>query len=300
MPTAIARPDSFPEMPSLSEAKGAEQVEEQSEVKSVDSMRKPFIPPPVSCFILCSEIEKIEITSQMNTMASGKQEVEALDKETTEAHKKMLDEWKRVMEKEKNINSWSISIQVFSWVGSFVGIISGAILIATGIGVVAGALLITAGVITLTNQIMEITKGWEAMKKLLPGDNEQEKYAVIAWMQMGIALLCMVLSGAGVIYGGYKPFGEGMQTAMGLIGGIATAGQGASTIGQAIDKFFYNNAQGEAKRYERILAELKYNREDVMERIDDIPDRLERIFEFISTNERIKDRLNAAFQAAWR
>lgn len=298
MPTAIAREDPFSRTSTLDQTKEASHVEEQT--GSSEKVRKPFLSPPPTCFFLCVEIEKIELTSQMDTLTEGKQEVEALDKETTAAHKKMMDEWRKAIEKEKAAHNWSVAVQVFSWIGSFIGIISGAILIATGVGVVAGSLLITAGVIAISNQIMEVAGGWKAVKEALPGENEEQKEAVIAWMQMGIALLCLALSGAGIFCGGYKPFGEGMQIAMNLIGGTATAGAGASSIGKALNQFFFKDAEGEAKKYECILAELKHEREDVMEKIDDIPDHLERIFEYFAKNLNIQDIVNAAFQAAWR
>ncbi|MCC5832830.1 MAG: type III secretion system translocon subunit SctE [Chlamydiales bacterium] len=243
-------------------------------------MKKPTLKKPqTGIFALYYILTKIGILSDGTSNFSYKKEIETIDAETTQAYKKRLGEMKEAIEKEKEAEQWGIATKVFSWMGALISIVAGVALIATGVGAVAGAMMIAGGIIQLTNQILEITGGWKKIAELLPGDDPEKKRAVINWIQIGIAVLCLILSGVGVIWGGYANFGEAMQTAMALFGGIAAMGHGATTIGGGITSFMYKERMSEVRRYEKILAELKHKRRDLMERVDWGVDRLEQLFE---------------------
>lgn len=243
-------------------------------------MKKPSLERPrTGVFALYYILTKIGIVSDSTSNFSYKKEIESIDNETTAAHNKRLEELKIAIEKERAASRWSVANKVFSWIGSFVSVIAGAVMIATGVGAVAGAMLVVGGVIQITNQILEMTGGWKKIAELLPGNDSEKKRAVIAWMQIGITVLCLILSGVGVIWGGYSNFGKATQTAMALFGGVVSMGSGTVTIGEGIVQFMYNNKLGEVKRYDKILAELKHKRQDLMEKVEWGIDRLEQLFE---------------------
>lgn len=243
-------------------------------------MQKPSLQKPkTGVFALYYILTKIGILSDGTSNFSYKKEIETVDSETTKAHKKRLDELKEAIEKEQAAQKWGIATKVFSWIGSLIGIIAGIALIATGVGAVAGAMMIAGGLIQITNQILEITGGWKKIAELLPGDDPEKKRAVINWMQIGIAVLCLILSGVGIIWGGYSNFGEAMQTARAVFGGIAAMGHGATTIGEGVTVFMFKDKMAEVKRYDKIIAELKHKRRDLMERVEWGVDRLEQLFE---------------------
>lgn len=238
--------------------------------------------PKTGVFALYYILTKIGIFSDGSSNSAYKKEIEFVDEESTTAHKKRLEEMKKAIDKENSSRRWSIAEKVFSWMGSLFAMIAGAVLIATGVGAVAGAMMIAAGVIQITNQILEISGGWKKIAELLPGDDLEKKRAVVSWIQLGIAVLCIILSGAGIIFGGYSTFGEAMQQASNMIGAVATMGHGATSIGQGISSYKYKDAFGEVKRHEKRLAELKHMREDLMDKVEMGVDRLEQLFEDLS------------------
>lgn len=243
-------------------------------------MKKPILERPrTGVFALYYILTKMGIYSDGTSNFSYKKEIEMVNEETTTAHKLRLDGLKLAIEQEQSAAQWGIASKVFSWIGSMVGIIAGIALIETGVGAVAGAMLVAGGLIQITNQILELTGGWKKIAELLPGDDPDKKRAVISWMQIGIAVLCLILSAAGVIWGGYSNLSEAMQTAMAVFGGIAAMGHGVTTIGEGISGFMYKDKMSDVKRYERVLAELKHKRRDLMERVEWGVDRLEQLFE---------------------
>ncbi|NGX61240.1 MAG: hypothetical protein K940chlam9_00723 [Chlamydiae bacterium] len=245
--------------------------------------KKPLLTPPkIGVFALYYILTKMGIHSDGTASFSHKKEIEHLDEEMSTAHKERLQEMKKAIDKEASSKRWGVMAKFFSWVGSLVGIIAGAALIATGVGAVAGAMLITAGVIQITNQLLEITGGWNKIAELLPGDDPMKKQAVIAWMQMGISILCIVLSGVGMVWGGFGQIGEATQTAMALIGGFGAMAHGAATIGEGVTNFLFNDKMAQVKQYELRLAQLKHARRDLMEMVEQGTDRLEQLFEDLS------------------
>ncbi|MCH9627919.1 MAG: hypothetical protein S4CHLAM2_15680 [Chlamydiales bacterium] len=243
-------------------------------------LKKPILErPKTGVFALYYILTKMGIYSDGTSNFSYKKEIEMVNEETTTAHKLRLDGLKLAIEKEQSAAQWGIASKVFSWIGSMMGIIAGIALIATGVGAVAGAMLVAGGLIQITNQILELTGGWKKIAELLPGDDPDKKRAVISWMQIGIAVLCLILSGAGVLWGGYSNLSEAMQTAMAVFGGVAAMGHGVTTIGEGVSGFMYKDKMSDVKRYDRVLAELKHKRRDLMERVEWGVDRLEKLFE---------------------
>lgn len=274
--------------------------DESSDKKTSPPKRPELDPPKVGIFALYYILTKMGISSDGASNFAYKKEIEKVELETTEAHKKRLDEMKVALEKEKAAARWGIALKIFSWIGSFIAMIAGVALIATGVGAVAGAMLITAGVIQVTSQLLEITGAWHKIAAILPGDNPERKKAIVMWMQMGIAVLCLILSGVSIIWGGYSSFGEAMQSAMSLIGGIAAVGQGVTTIGGGIMSFMYKDKISHVKRYELRLAQLKHLRQDLMEKVEGGVDRLEQLFEDLSRLLDFEVELSKADQSIYR
>lgn len=265
--------------------------------KRYEKIKRPLLnPPKVGVFALYYILTKMGIHSDGTSNFAQKKEIELLDTETNETHKKRLDELREVIKKEKENAQWGIAAKIFSWIGSLVAIISGIALIMTGAGAVAGAMLICGGLIQITSQILELSGGWKKISELLPGDDSEKKRAVLSWMQIGIGVLCLVLSGAGVLWGGFSNFGETMQTAMRLIGGIGTMGSAVTTLGVSVTSFFYCNRISEVKRYELELAKLKHKRKDLMERVEHGIDRLEQLFEDLARTLEFEEELFRADQ----
>lgn len=248
--------------------------------------KKPQLPTPkLGVFALYYILTKMGIFADGVSNFANKKEVESIDAETTETHQKRLKEMKEAIDKERSSTRWSIAVKTFSWIGSLFSIISGIALVVTGVGAVAGAMLIAGGVIQVTNQILEVSGGWHKIAELLPGDSSAEKKrSIIAWMQIGITVLCLVLSAVGIIWGGFKSFGEGMQIASGMIGGIAAGGHGVGTIGEGVASFMYRNKLSEVRRYDILLASLKHRRHDLMEKMEWRIERLEQLFEDLASS----------------
>ncbi|HEY4832392.1 MAG TPA: type III secretion system translocon subunit SctE, partial [Waddliaceae bacterium] len=250
------------------------------EVRESSKVKKPeLIPPKVGVFALYYLLTKMGILSDGTSNFAYKKEVELVDIETTETHKKRLEDIKEAINKEQDAARWGIAAKVFSWIAFLIAIITGIVLIATGVGAVAGAMLIAGGAIQIASQIMELSGGWQKIAAMLPGDDIEKKRAVINWMQIGITVLCLILSAAGVIWGGVAHFKESMQTAMRFIGGIAAMGQGVVAIGEGIADSNYKNKMSDIKKFELRLSQLKHMRQDLMEKVELGIDRLEQLFE---------------------
>ncbi|MCH9625830.1 MAG: hypothetical protein S4CHLAM123_10110 [Chlamydiales bacterium] len=254
--------------------------------KTSDSARrvnKPLLAPPkIGVFALYYILTKMGISSDGASDFAAKKEIEYVDEQSTTAHKKRLEEVKQAIQQEEENARWSIAAKAFSWIGSLIGIIAGVVLIATGVGVVAGAMLVVGGSLQVANQVMEITGGWQQIAKLLPGTDSEKKRAVLQWMQIGITVLCLIVSGVGVIWGGFASFGQATQTAIALFGGVASMGQGIASIGEGVTGSRYKTEMSEIKKYDLKLARLKHQRQDLMEKVEGGIDRLEQLFEDLS------------------
>ncbi|MBS0623428.1 MAG: type III secretion system translocon subunit SctE [Verrucomicrobia bacterium] len=246
---------------------------------SITEERPVLEPPRIGVFALYYILTKIGIVSDAQSNWEARQHIQANQEETEIVHKARLEEMQKALDKEQETKRWSVSVKVFSWLTSFMSLIAGIVMIITGVGAVAGALLVAGGVFTLTNQVLEVTGGWEKIAGILPGDNPEKKRAVIMWMQIGISVLCLILAGAGVLLGGYSAVGEAMNQFMAVFGGIVLLGQGVSSIGQGVTLYLHKENTAETRRYARRLVELKYRREDLMEKVEASLDRMKQLFE---------------------
>lgn len=259
---------------------------------------KPILERPrTGIFALYHILTKIGIYSDGMANFSYKQEIETVNGETTEAHKMRLEALKIAMEKEASSSRWSVAAQVFSLIGSLIGIAAGIALIATGVGAVAGALMIAGGIIQICNQILEVSGGWKKIAEILPGNDPDKKRAVISWIQIGIAVLCLILSGIGVVFGGGIQVAETSSSlSTTLISTCSMTGQGVTSIGEGVTLFMFNNKMSDVKRYDKVLAELKHKRQDLMERVEWGIDRLEQLFEDLSQALEFEEELFRADQ----
>ena len=259
---------------------GSEEGAESKKSSKGSAISKPRLERPrTGVFALYYILTKIGIRSDGNANFAYKSEIEKVDAETTTAHKQRLEALKKAVEKEKSSSRWGIATKVFSWIGSFMGLVTGVALVVTGVGAVAGALMIAGSLLQITNQILEMTGGWKKIAELLPGDDPDRKRAVITWMQIGIAVLCLILCGVGMATGGYANYSEASQLGMKAIQGVALIGHGTGTIGEGVNMFMSKNSMSETRRYEMILAELKHKRRDLMEKVEWGLDQLEQLFE---------------------
>ncbi len=265
---------------------------------SAETMSKPLLPPPsLGIFALYYILTKMEIYSDGTSNFSYKKEIELIDGETTGTHQKRLDELKEAIKKEQEMTNWGVASKVFSWMASIFAIFGGIMLIASGVGAIAGAMLMVGGMIQLTSQIMELTGGWKKIAELLPGDDTEKKRAVITWMQIGIAVLCLILAGAGAILGGYVHVGEvmGLVPRM-MLGGAMNMAGGVTIIGDTIAKSKYYNQIAEVRKYELQLTRLKHQRKDLSEQMELGVDRLEQLFEDLARALEFEEELFRAEQ----
>lgn len=171
--------------------------------------------------------------------------------------------------KEASVSKWSIGVQVFSWVYSFLTVLAGVGLISSGVGAVAGAMLVTGGLMQMGNEIMEITRGWEAIYDRLPGDDKAKKGAVIKWIQIGIVALSMALVVSGICMGGYTAFSTAFSTANVFMVCGALMGSGITTIGNAIAKNSYNQRLAALKQSDNPLTLLRGEKEELTEQSEE-------------------------------
>lgn len=283
---------------SLSSKNAASPATSENDVKK---MKKPELTAPrLGIFALYYILTKMGIFSDGISNFAYKKELEALDAEATEVHKKRLEEVNNALKKEKETERWGVMVKMFSWMTSCVGIISGIALVATGVGAFAGAMLIIGGAIQITNQMMEMMGGWQKIAEILPGEDLDKKRAVVSWMQIGIAVLCLVLSGVGVIWGGFSNFSEATQVAMGVFTGIVAMGYGATTIAEGMTAFMFKNRLATVKTFDIQLAKLKHLRQDLMDKVDLGVDRLEKLFEDLSSALEFEEELFQADQMLLR
>lgn len=262
---------------------------------------KPLLAlPKLGVFALYFILDKLGIRGECLSYAYSKQEMEVNQQESEKTRQAYLVEMKKAIEEKEETERWGIAVQVFSWIGSLVSIITGAVLIATGVGAIGGSLLIAGGVLTLVNQLMETFGAWKKIVKLLPGDDPEAKRAVVTWMQIGITVLTVLLAGSGIVFGGFASIGESMGTAMNMMGATAAIGSGVGTIGVGVHDFLLRRSLAESERRKADLAKYRYRREDLTERAEGVTDRLETLFNSLATNLGLLSEINQVHQQAWR
>jgi hypothetical protein len=188
---------------------------------------------------------------------------------TEKLHAKRLEDLKAQQNAEKQSVNWSIAVQVFSWIASFLGIFTGIALIATGVGAVAGAFLLAGGLINLTSQILDITGGWDKITNLFPGDDVPEKKkAVRTWIQIAITVLSAILGGIGGVMSGFKNLGAAMKFAGELAPLGLLVGHSAVLIGKGVTDCHLKKQQARVCEDDISLTELEASREDETEKLE--------------------------------
>ncbi|NGX53896.1 MAG: hypothetical protein K1000chlam4_00616, partial [Chlamydiae bacterium] len=78
--------------------------------------KKLTLPPPgADSFSLMFELEKLELLGESLSFAESKDEIGALDVETTALHKKMMKEMEEAIKNQKSAKTWGVMASVFSW-----------------------------------------------------------------------------------------------------------------------------------------------------------------------------------------
>jgi hypothetical protein len=211
----------------------------------------------------------------------NRENLEANQRASNIEHKKRLEVLTEQTKTARETKSWGIAMQVFSWIASLLGIITGIALIATGVGAVAGAFLICSGVIVVGSQILEVTGGWGRIAKLLPDDSPEKKAAIINWIQLALTILGVIMGVAGGVMGGFAAISESMQFANALFGGIVLSALGITQIGKAIKDREGKRHQASVRQHEIELTRLENEREDTADKIEEKFKRMERLSDFI-------------------
>ncbi len=251
-------------------------LEVSEESSSTPSTRKkPFLPPPLRPDLIVeweAWIEDSLIWLQavleicgINCFKSYHNGLDYVSTQIDKAQVKQREDRKIELEKNNEAGKWGVARLTFTWMASLATLITGITLIATGVGVVAGCLMLIGGLIQIGSQIMELTGGWEKVRALLPGKDEDKKSAMTSWIQIGITILSLILSGAGVIIGGFSMIGENMQKASALMGAIALLGKGVSDIGEGKTKSEHKYKTADIKRREALMAKYKHRYQDQYE-----------------------------------
>lgn len=227
---------------------------------------KPVLEVPNSS-ILFLMTSKLFLRSDMQDLASCKEQIKANNLEADDLRQKRREESKKLLEKKKIDEAWSMSVTVTSIMITSLEIFSGLFMLFSG-NVVAGTLLVAGGVVQLTNHIMKETKAWEEVAQLLPGDSLEEKQAVVMWMQIGLGILSLMLAGAGGMIGGKAALTEGSQLAKMFTGSVLLAAVGITSLGSGISQKEYKDEQAIVKRTENELAKLESLRKNYTERVE--------------------------------
>ncbi len=229
-------------------------------------------------FALYYLLTKIGLTSDSRSHFETKQQIRLNQEETDKTHKERLVELKKAIDDEQSTKRWGVAAQVFSWFTSFLGIMTGIALIMTGVGAVAGALLLCAGLIMVTNQLMQLTGAWQKIAEKLPGDPEKKR-SIIMWMQIGIMVLCFLLSGAGIVFGGFSSVKQAMEASQMVMGGVIMMGYGTTSFGEGVSNYKHRNRLAQISEHRKKLAQLKHRREDLQEMVESSMMRIEQLFE---------------------
>ncbi|MFN0064778.1 MAG: hypothetical protein ACKVOH_00925 [Chlamydiales bacterium] len=235
--------------------------------------------PRMGIFAIYYLLTKLGLISDGCSHQETRENIRLNAEETEKTHKKRLEELKETIKKEKSTKRWSVSTKIFSWFTTFMGIITGLALIASGVGVVAGAMLLTAGLLTLSNQILQLTGAWQKIAEKLPSDDPAKKRAIILWMQIGITVLALILSGAGIVCGGHTQVFEAMNASSMLMGGVIIMAYGTTSIGEGVSSYQYCNHTAKMREHMVKLAHLKHKREDLQEKAEYSVTRIEQLFE---------------------
>lgn len=259
--------------------------------------QKPVLEPP-SSFVLAFLMGAMGVLSEALSHFNDKQEIESVREEREKTHQELIGKMKKACDQEKYVHHWGVAFKLFSWLTSTASLFAGLVLMATGVGTVGGALLFFGGLISLGNQIMQETHGWQKVAELLPGDDEQKKQATVMWMQIGIGVFCLILAGAGIVYGGFAAYGQASGAAMALFGSTITTAVGVCSIGRAVTEYLYYNRMADSKKLETRLIALEHQQDDLSEQVK--TDFVKNYFELISKVFGFLRQINHSHQRAWR
>jgi hypothetical protein len=224
-------------------------------------------------------LTKLGVISENYSQHGLQQQIRELDREISKTHQEIIENMRKVALAKKSSERWGIATKVASWIVSFLTIATGVTLIATGAGAAAGGLLIAGGVLSLTNHLLEITGGWNKLATTLGGDDSTKTRSMIMWMQLGVAIISMILAGAGVVFGGMNAIKEAMGTAGMLSSAGANASIGLLLIGQAIVNKEYYRHMAQQKEKEKHLLILKQQKEDLIAIAEEILDSMKNFWE---------------------
>jgi len=262
--------------------------------------RKPVLEPPkIGAFPLSFLLDKMSLASTSDSYTELKQELELTQAATEQAHKEMLKNLKEATDHERKAARWGIAVKVFSWLASLTSICTGIILVATGVGAVAGALMIVGGVVSVTNQVMETTGAWNKVADLIPTDDLEKKRAIITWIQLGVSLLSLVISGCGIVLGGFSIFQEASQFAMLFFGSVITAGGGVCSIGNGVEEGGFRAKSAEVKRDQTRVSVSEFGREDLQRKLEESSEQMLTYYQSISKSFGFLDEMNKTYQRSW-
>lgn len=245
-----------------------EQVALDNEYRRLRGRSAPVLELP-SVELISEMLYRNGIKADAVDDAMSQQDLEENERLTSEIHARRIENIKEKWAKEAQSFSWGTAIQVFSWVGSFLGILSGIALIATGVGAIAGAFLLAAGLLNLGSQILDITGGWDKITDLFPGDDlPEKKRAIRTWIQISITVLSVILGGIGGVISGFKDLGPAMKFAGDLAALGLLVGHSAALIGKAVTDSKLKRKQANVKEDDIELTKLEASREDATEKLE--------------------------------
>lgn len=222
-------------------------------------------PPQLGIFALYYILTKLGLISENHSQYFLQQEIKELDLEINKTQGERMEAMRKAALAEKSTKRWGIMTKVISWIGSFMTLITGITLMATGAGVTAGAMLFTAGVIAIANHLLEATGGWNKIAEKICGDTPEKTRAMIMWMQIGIAIVSFILSGAALVFGGFGAIKAALGSAGTLFTAIASAGTGVLFIGKGIVEKKHCKHVARMKEMDREITKCKQQRESTLE-----------------------------------
>ena len=267
-------------------------------------LEKPELEPPqlpkLTLFAFVFILDKLRILSESYSYQVSKEDLKAMDEELNLAHNERLEFLKTSKEKEKQVEKWTIFSKITIIMTSLTGVVSGIGLIATGAGVVAGTLLLVAGVLNIASQVMDVTRGWNQVAELLPGDDLEKKRAIVSWIQIGITALSLMLAAVTFIVGGYATLSESMKIAMKAVGGITLAGQSLASVGIGVSSYRFKHGLADLQENNSTLFYMRALRQEVMEIVEGLAEHLEKMLEYLNENLSLQRETFKVEQMSWR
>lgn len=291
------------------------EVSEPSTPKS-HNFSKPVLQPPKPQLFTQQipsktvfSVERLLWASTENAMceeANGaevhQKDLEHHQKESDRLYKERVEKIHEAAKKEKQVGNWSLANQVFSWMTSFTAVVAGIALIATGVGAVAGSLMLIGGLVQLTSQILQVTGVWEKIAtKLLPGEgSDDQKRAVMTWIQLAVAFFSIVMAGAGGVIAGWGAASAAMGAGNSALGSVIACAFGISSIGLGIKDAEFKKWIAWIKKIEIEKEKIRHLEESATERFHDKIEASTKDYGILTWILDIISQVNAAYQKSWR